>query len=71
MKDNQCIFCNLGQDKEIIAENDLAIAFYDAFPVNSGHSLIIPKRHVANYFDLSDEECAAMQTLLKVVQKKS
>ncbi|HIT96096.1 MAG TPA: HIT family protein [Candidatus Aphodousia faecavium] len=70
MKDNQCMFCNLSQDKEIIAENDLAIAFYDGFPVNPGHSLIIPKRHVANYFDLTAEECAAMQDLLKTVKKK-
>ena len=70
MNDSQCIFCNLDQDKEIIAENELAVAFYDSFPVNPGHSLIIPKRHVANYFDLSVEECVAMQALLKVVQTK-
>ncbi len=70
MNDRQCIFCNLDQDKEIIAENELAVAFYDSFPVNPGHSLIIPKRHVANYFDLSVEECVAMQALLKVVQTK-
>ncbi|MBM6928630.1 HIT family protein [Parasutterella secunda] len=67
MKDCQCIFCNLSKDKEIIAENDLAVAFYDGFPVNPGHSLIIPKRHVANYFDLTSEECAAMQDLLRVI----
>lgn len=67
MKDNQCIFCDLSKDKEIIAENDLAVAFYDGFPVNPGHSLIIPKRHVANYFDLTSEECAAMQDLLRVI----
>lgn len=70
MNDRQCIFCNLDQDKEIIAENELVVAFYDSFPVNPGHSLIIPKRHVANYFDLSVEECVAMQALLKVVQTK-
>ena len=70
MKDNQCMFCNLSQDKEIIAENDLAIAFYDGFPVNPGHSLIIPKRHVENYFDLTEKECASIQDLLKIVQKK-
>lgn len=70
MKDSQCIFCNLGKDKEIIAENELAIAFYDGFPVNPGHALIIPKRHVASYFDLSMDECTAMQALLKVVQTK-
>lgn len=57
----ECIFCNLDQNREILAENDLAIAFYDAFPVNPGHTLIIPKRHVANYFELTEEECVAME----------
>lgn len=38
--------------------------------MNPGHALIIPKRHVANYFDLSMDECTAMQALLKVVQTK-
>ena len=69
MKNVQCIFCNFSQNK-IIAENELAIAFYDSFPVNPGHALIIPRRHVANYFDLTIEECTAMQVLLKEVQAK-
>ncbi len=64
----ECIFCNLDQNREILAENDLAIAFYDAFPVNPGHTLIIPKRHVANYFELTEEECVAIQALLKIVK---
>ena len=68
MNNSQCIFCNLSKDKEIIAENDLAIAFYDSFPVNPGHVLIIPKRHVANYFELTEEECVAIQALLKIVK---
>lgn len=64
----ECIFCNLDQNREILAENDLAIAFYDAFPVNPGHTLIIPKRHLANYFELTEEECLAIQALLKIVK---
>lgn len=64
----ECIFCNLDQNREILAENDLAIAFYDAYPVNPGHTLIIPKRHVANYFELTEEECVAIQALLKIVK---
>lgn len=64
----ECIFCNLDQNREILAENDLAIAFYDAFPVNPGHTLIIPKRHVANYFERTEEECVAIQALLKIVK---
>ena len=64
----ECIFCNLDQNREVLAKNDLAIAFYDAFPVNPGHTLIIPKLHVANYFELTEEECVAIQALLKIVK---
>src|SRR5207253_576547 len=57
----ECVFCNL---KDIVLENDLAIAFYDKYPVNKGHLLIIPKRHVDQYFDLTDHERNAIDRLL-------
>ena len=68
MNEKECIFCNLDPNREIIAQNDLALAFFDAFPVNPGHALIIPKRHVADYFDLTEDEVAAMQVLLREVK---
>ena len=68
MNEKECIFCNLDPNREIIAQNDLALAFFDAFPVNPGHALIIPKRHVADYFDLTEDEVAAMQALLREVK---
>ena len=60
---SDCIFCNLPAD-QIIAESNLCVAFYDQFPVSKGHVLIIPKRHVADYFELMPEEIAAMQKML-------
>jgi diadenosine tetraphosphate (Ap4A) HIT family hydrolase len=68
MNEKECIFCNLDPNREIIAQNDLALAFFDVFPVNPGHALIIPKRHVADYFDLTEDEVAAMQALLREVK---
>ena len=68
MNEKECIFCNLDPNREIIAQNDLALAFFDAFPVNPGHALIIPKRHVADYFALTADEVAAMQALLREVK---
>ena len=50
----ECPFCNLERQK--IIESKMSFAIYDGFPVNEGHALIIPKRHTANYFDLSLEE---------------
>ena len=49
----------------IVAENELALAFRDGFPVTEQHTLVIPKRHVADYFDLYQPERNAMQALLE------
>ncbi|HHY62518.1 MAG TPA: HIT family protein [Bacillota bacterium] len=65
----QCIFCNLPKEK-VIAENDLALAFYDAYPVNEGHVLIIPKRHVETYFDATQDEKNAISLLLAKAKEK-
>lgn len=59
-----CIFCNLQSDR-IVAENELAVAIRDGFPVTSLHSLVIPKRHLKTYFDLSQSELKACNTLLQ------
>jgi len=52
----------------------MSFAIYDGFPVNEGHALIIPKRHTANYFDLSLEEqkdCIELLNRVKdIVQEK-
>jgi len=63
----ECIFCSIDRE-QVIAENDLALAFYDKFPVNHGHVLIIPKRHVETYFDASREEQEAINRLLTEVK---
>ena len=56
-----CPFCT---SKEPLLENDLALCFFDTYPVNRGHLLIIPRRHVDDYFGLSLEEKAAMDELM-------
>jgi ATP adenylyltransferase len=67
-----CPFCILQREK--IIETELSFAIYDGFPVNEGHALIIPKRHTANYFDLSLEEqknCIELLNRVKlIVQEK-
>lgn len=59
METKTCPFCTLDESR-IIAQNDLVAAFFDLFPVNPGHTLIISKRHVANYFDLTNQEKSAL-----------
>ncbi|MBO8173100.1 MAG: HIT family protein [Bacillaceae bacterium] len=59
-----CPFCTL-PDKQILIQNDLAIAFYDKYPVQHGHLLIIPKRHVETYFDATEQEIKAIHLLIR------
>lgn len=49
------------------AENDRFYAFLDINPLAKGHTLVIPKREVDYFFDLSDEEIGAMQVFAKHV----
>jgi ATP adenylyltransferase len=51
-----CPFCNFDEEREIIIESLNAYSIYDRFPVSNGHALIIPKRHIADYFELTLEE---------------
>lgn len=59
----ECPFCHL-EPGRALDENDLAIAFADAFPVSPGHTLVIPRRHVSDFFELSGAEVAAVVELL-------
>jgi ATP adenylyltransferase len=47
-----CPFCKMPEGR-MIAENELAYAVREAFPVTALHTLVIPKRHVSDYFELS------------------
>ena len=57
MKDpnNPCLFCKI-KKIDIISENELAYSSLDSYPVSNHHCLIIPKRHIVSYFDLSEKE---------------
>lgn len=69
MSKTNCIFCNVSQDK-VIAQNHLCFAIYDGFPVSIGHTLIIPKRHVADYFSLTEDELMAMQQMMRELKHR-
>jgi len=69
MADKKCPFCALDAAR-IYAENEGAVAIPDAFPIAEGHTLVIPKRHVASIFDLSDEEQSALWKLVAQVRAK-
>ena len=61
----KCPFCDLPEEL-ITASNELAVAIRDGFPVSEGHTLVIPKRHVADWFETTREEQAAIMDLLTI-----
>jgi diadenosine tetraphosphate (Ap4A) HIT family hydrolase len=67
-RDTGCIFCST--DRKRVALNELAYVIEDGFPVSPMHRLIIPKRHVADYFGLHQPEVNAITRLI-TEQKES
>ncbi|MCF8163451.1 MAG: HIT family protein [Sulfuritalea sp.] len=66
MDNTKCLFCEIqkNEEKRVIAENQLAYAIRDGFAVTDGHTLLIPKRHVVDWFGLSEEEILGINSLL-------
>jgi ATP adenylyltransferase len=58
-----CGFCGVAPER-IVSENELAFAMRDAYPVTPLHTLVIPKRHVVDFFDLFQPERNAIHQLL-------
>ena len=69
MKDpnNPCLFCTT-KNEDIIVENKFAFATLDSYPVSNQHCLIIPKRHVKEYFELTEEEVIGCDQLIKKIK---
>ncbi len=51
-----CIFCLENIKHRIIEENETVFAVEDNYPVTYKHTLVIPKRHVRDYFEMSSKE---------------
>jgi diadenosine tetraphosphate (Ap4A) HIT family hydrolase len=64
-----CAFCTLPASR-IVLENEVAVAFGDIYPVTAGHSLVIPRRHVIDYWGLADEERQACHDLLVQLKER-
>lgn len=59
MRGERCPFCELEKGR-VFWEGELAFGLWDGYPVNPGHALIIPRRHVASWFEATDEEKGAL-----------
>ena len=69
----ECIFCKIVKGTVPCAkvyENEKTLAFLDISPVNKGHTLIIPKRHFADFFDITTTEHEAVHDLIRIRRKQ-
>ena len=64
----ECLFCNKKKQK-IIFTSELLFVVRDSYPVTKLHTLIIPHRHVSNFFDLNDKELNDLNKILKKQRK--
>ena len=66
---NPCLFCD-SKKSGIAHENDLAYTSFDSYPVSDHHCLIIPKRHIKDYFDMTNDELIACNDLIQIVKNE-
>ena len=66
---NPCLFCNI-KKKDIIFDISYAYVSFDSYPVSKFHSLIFPKRHIENFFELNDNELLACKDLINKIKNK-
>jgi len=64
-----CLFCELPTER-VVLENEVALALRDGFPVSPGHTLVIPRRHVASWFEATPEEHRGLLALVARVREQ-
>jgi ATP adenylyltransferase len=62
-REANCVFCEVNKG-QVVAENELCLAIRDGYPVTQYHTLVLPKRHVATFFELYQPELNAVHALL-------
>ena len=70
---DDCVFCKIVKgelDSEKVYEDDLVLAFLDIKKVSEEHTLIIPKKHYENIYDIPDKELQRIILITKKLAKK-
>jgi histidine triad (HIT) family protein len=70
---SNCIFCQIAADEakaHIVYENELSLAILDINPWSKGHCLVIPKKHVPWWHDMTEEETASLFSAARIVAQK-
>jgi len=67
VKSSTCPFCALSK-QQVILETPTVLATFDRYPISEGHTLVIPKRHIAHLFELPEGELRAAWSLVAKVR---
>ena len=69
-EEDHCLFCSILAERArtVFAENESFVAVFDEFPVNKGHALIIPKRHIHTVFELPNSEALDLLSILRLAK---
>ncbi|MEN6319403.1 MAG: HIT family protein [Syntrophaceae bacterium] len=73
MEKTECVFCDIATGKASahrIYEDELSLCILDINPYAKGHCLVIPKRHVTWWYELTDEENASLFKVAKIVANR-
>lgn len=68
-----CVFCNIVSGKiqaKKVFENDKFVGFFDISPLTPGHTLVVPKKHIGNFWDMDDKTAGELFTTVKNVSKR-
>jgi ATP adenylyltransferase len=65
-----CVFCALRDSPSVILRNELTFAIRDTTPVTAMYTLVLPYRHAETYFDLTEQELAAANDLLRCLRSE-
>ncbi|HQP47554.1 MAG TPA: HIT family protein [Spirochaetota bacterium] len=68
--DADCIFCRRYRERNFLMENDFAFAVDDKYPVTPHHTLVLPRRHIAGFFECSRDEYCGMLDLVTSLKEE-
>ena len=66
---SSCPFCHLPKDR-LIDEDRHFMVIRDGFPISPAHTLIIPKRHIQSFFELSEDERGSLFSILEAAKRQ-
>lgn len=67
MTEHSCPYCDF-DEYDVIEKNDFGVILPEINPLSKGHCVIIPRRHVSSFFDVTDKERTGLQNLLELAR---